>query len=245
MYISRIMDLQRLRGSINDTTLGIVAVIAVAACAWFATTSAADKVVLLPAPAYDLPSQRPQETAVFAGGCFWGVQAVFQHTTGVLSAVSGYAGGKQETANYPMVTSGETGHAEAVQVTYDPRQVSYGKLLQVYFSVAHDPTQLDRQGPDFGPQYRSALFHESAAQKEVAQRYIAQLDSAGVLGDKIVTRLAPLEAFYPAEAYHQDYATRHPNAAYIVAFDRPKIANLQKLMPEVFRETPVLVAAQP
>ncbi|RYF40582.1 MAG: peptide-methionine (S)-S-oxide reductase [Comamonadaceae bacterium] len=187
----------------------------------------AETAVKLPPPAQDLqaPPQAAQETVVFAGGCFWGVQAVFQHTRGVVNAVSGYSGGSQETATYQSIGSGRTGHAEAVQVTYDPKLVSYGKLLQIYFSVAHDPTQLNR--------------------KQVAERYIAQLDAAKVFPKKIVTELTPLSAFYPAEDYHQDYATRHPNQPYIAMFDRPKIANLKALMPEAFRETPVLVSSQP
>ena len=228
----------------SDKVLGIIAVIAVAAGAWWASSFAAEKAVKLPVPAFDAPVAGTQETAVFAGGCFWGVQAVFQHTAGVLNAVSGYAGGAKETANYTVVSAGQTGHAEAVQVTYDPRQVSYGKLLHIFFSVAHDPTQLNRQGPDHGTQYRSALFWGDAGQKQVAERYIAQLEAARVFPGKIVTQLAPLSAFYPAEDYHQDYATLHPQAPYIVAFDAPKIANLKQLMPEVYREKPVLVAAR-
>ena len=225
-----------------DKALLIAVVAAVAIGAYMATSAAAEKAVMLAAPAYDPAVGGGPRTAVFAGGCFWGVQAVFQHTKGVLGAVSGYAGGAKDTANYEAVTSGTTGHAESVRVSYDPKQVSYGKLLQIYFSVAHDPTQLERQGPDAGPQYRSALFHADEAQKQVAQRYIAQLESARAFPKKIVTQLAPLTAFYPAEAYHQDYATRNPHSAYIIAFDRPKIDNLRKMMPEVFREQPVLVA---
>jgi peptide-methionine (S)-S-oxide reductase len=208
------------------------------------SNAAAGKAVKLPLPVHDLPAQGARETAVFAGGCFWGVQAVFQHTQGVLNAVSGYSGGTKDTANYQAIGSGRTGHAEAVQVTYDPKQVSYGKLLQIYFSVAHDPTQLNRQGPDNGPQYRSAIFYTDAAQKQVAERYIAQLDAAKAFRAKIVTQLAPLQAFYPAEAYHQDYATLHPNQPYIAMHDRPKIANLKAAMPEVFRDKPVLVSSQ-
>lgn len=230
-------------GFLADRILVIAVLVAVATGAWMATSWAAEKAVKLPAPAFDIPvaSQAPQ-TAVFAGGCFWGVQAVFQHTRGVLNAVSGYAGGNRETANYQAVTTGATGHAESVQVTYDPKQISYGKLLQIFFSVAHDPTQLNRQGPDSGPQYRSAVFFTGADQKQVAERYIAQLGAARAFPRKIVTQLAPLDAFYPAEAYHQDYATLNPNSPYIVAFDRPKIANLKSTLPEVFREAPVLVA---
>ena len=208
-----------------------------------AGNAGAEQAIALPPPAFDPPGPATPQTAVFAGGCFWGVQAVFQHTVGVLGAVSGYAGGKQETARYEAVSAGRTGHAEAVQVTYDPRQVSYGKLLQIFFAVAHDPTQLNRQGPDHGTQYRSALFLQGA-QKEVAERYIAQLEAARLFRSKIVTQLGPLERFYPAEDYHQDYAARNPNAPYIVTFDRPKVANLQRLMPGVYRAQPVLVAAR-
>ena len=221
---------------------------AFALSAWALTgcNAAAETAVKLPAPALDTPASPPvkMETAVFAGGCFWGVQAVFQHTQGVLNAVSGYAGGRKETASYAMIGSGLTGHAEAVQITYDPKQISYGRLLQILFSVAHDPTQLNRQGPDSGTQYRSAIFYQDARQKEVAERYIAQLDAAKVFPDKIVTQLTPLAGFYPAEAYHQDYATLHPDSPYIARFDLPKIANLKAVMPEVFRATPVLVSAK-
>jgi len=224
--------------------LAIAIVVAAAAATWMTTGAAAEKAVKLPAAAFEAPmaSQGPQ-TAVFAGGCFWGVQAVFQHTKGVLNAVSGYAGGKKETANYEAVGSGATGHAESVQVTYDPKQISYGKLLQIYFSVAHDPTQLNRQGPDSGTQYRSAIFFADDSQKQVAERYVAQLEAAHVFPGRIVTQVAPLAAFYPAEAYHQDYATLHPESPYIARFDRPKIANLKSVMPEVYRDAPVLVAA--
>ena len=225
--------------------LVIGVLLAAAAATWMATGAAAEKAVKLSPPAFDTPvaNQGPQ-TAVFAGGCFWGVQAVFQHTKGVLNAVSGYAGGKKETANYEAVGSGATGHAESVQVTYDPKQVSYGKLLQIYFSVAHDPTQLNRQGPDSGTQYRSAIFFANDSQKQVAERYIAQLEAAHAFPGKIVTQVAPLAAFYPAEAYHQDYATLHPESPYIATFDRPKIANLKTVMPEVYRDAPVLVAGR-
>ena len=183
-----------------------------------------------------------QEQATLAGGCFWCTEAVFNDVIGVTKVESGYTGGTTDRPNYEAVKTGKTGHAESVQVTYDPKQISYGKLLQIYFSVAHDPTQLDRQGPDAGPQYRSALFHADEGQKEVAQRYIAQLEASRAFPAKIVTQLAPLAAFYPAEAYHQDYATLNPHSPYIIAFDRPKIDNLKKLMPEAFRERPVLVS---
>jgi peptide-methionine (S)-S-oxide reductase len=232
----------KLAAFVGDKILVFAVIAAVAVGGYMASSAAAEKAVQLPAPAFDLPVSDGPRTAVFAGGCFWGVQAVFQHTKGVLGAVSGYAGGPADGANYQAVSSGTSGHAEAVKVTYDPKQISYGKLLQIYFSVAHDPTQLDRQGPDAGPQYRSALFVADEGQKQVAQRYIAQLEAARAFPGKIVTQLAPLTAFYPAEAYHQDYATLNPHSAYIMAFDRPKIDNLKKLMPEVFREQPVLVS---
>ena len=211
--------------------------------AWLGTSAAAESAVVLPLPAIDEPAQAGRETAVFAGGCFWGVQAVFQHTQGVLGAVSGYAGGDQASATYDRVSSGRTGHAEAVQVSFDPKKISYGKLLQIYFSVAHDPTEVNRQGPDSGPQYRSAVFYQSAQQQQVAQQYIAQLDAAHLFGRKIATQVVPLPAFYPAEPHHQDYATRNPGSTYIATFDLPKIANLKRLFSPVYREAPVLVGA--
>ncbi|MES2913215.1 MAG: peptide-methionine (S)-S-oxide reductase MsrA [Pseudomonadota bacterium] len=237
--------------SMIKQTLFTVGAVALAAFAFLGggvgISSAEEKAVKLPPPAMDAPvaAQAARETAVFAGGCFWGVQAVFQHTNGVLNAVSGYAGGDKSTASYNMIGSGRTGHAESVLVTYDPKVVSYGKLLQIYFSVAHDPTTLNRQGPDRGTQYRSAIFYKDATQKQVAEKYIAQLDAARVYPDKIVTQLTPLGgsiAFYPAEAYHQDYATLNPNQPYIARFDRPKIANLKTVMPEVYRDKPLLVS---
>ena len=199
----------------------------------------------IPAPAVDAPVLAVDgiQTAVLAGGCFWGVQAVFQHVKGVSGAVSGYAGGSKATAVYDIVSSGRTGHAEAVQIRFDPRQISYGKVLQIFFSVAHNPTELNRQGPDVGTQYRSAIFYQDDAQRRVAESYIAQLDQTGVFRRPIVTKLDPLAAFYPAEDYHQDYATRHPNQPYIVFNDRPKVENLKRLFPDIYRETPVLVTA--
>jgi peptide-methionine (S)-S-oxide reductase len=185
-----------------------------------------------------------QETVVFAGGCFWGVQGVFQHTKGVLNALSGYSGGSKATASYQLIGSGLTGHAEAVQVTFDPKQVSYAQLLQIFFSVIHDPTQLNRQGPDRGSQYRSAVFTTTPAQKAAVERYVTQLDAAKVFPAKIVTQVAPLDAFYPAEDYHQDYATLHPDSGYIAAFDLPKIANLKKMFAAQYRAEPVLVASR-
>jgi peptide-methionine (S)-S-oxide reductase len=232
---------------IHDMNKIIFAGAAIAVAAWslLGTSIAAEKAVKLPAPTRDVPAATATtETAVFAGGCFWGVQAVFQHTNGVINALSGYAGGSKATAHYEVVGSGMTGHAEAVQITYDPKQISYAKLLQIYFSVAHDPTQLNRQGPDSGTQYRSAVFYKDAGQKQVTESYIAQLDAAKVFPARIVTQVAPLTAFYPAEAYHQDYATLNPTSPYIRYNDLPKIANLKALMPQVYREKPVLVSAQ-
>jgi peptide-methionine (S)-S-oxide reductase len=201
-----------------------------------------EKAVAIPPPSFDeTPSGVATETATFAGGCFWGVQGVFQRVQGVLKAVSGYAGGKQETAHYEMVGSGTTGHAETVQITYDPSKVTYGKLLQIYFSVAHDPTQLNRQGPDHGPQYRSTIFPADATQREIATKYIAQLDAAHVFPAKIVTTLEDGKTFYPAEAYHQDFLVRNPDYPYIVINDIPKVRNLSQMFPDIYRTEPVLV----
>ncbi len=199
---------------------------------------------VIPAPAADeAPGVAAQEVAVFAGGCFWGVQGVYQHVTGVLRAVSGYAGGEEKTAYYSAVGRGTTGHAESVEVTFDPRLISHGRLLQIYFSVAHDPTQLNRQGPDTGPQYRSTLFVRNAEQARVAKAYIAQLDAAKVFPTRIVTTIETDRAFYPAEDYHQDYLTMNPTNPYIVYNDLPKIDELKRLFATVYREKPVLVAA--
>ena len=207
------------------------------------TSTAAEVAVKIPTLAGDtVESKAAQETAVFAGGCFWGVQGVFQHTRGVLNAVSGYSGGSKATASYQLIGSGLTGHAEAVQVTFDPKQVSYAQLLQIFFSVIHDPTQLNRQGPDRGTQYRSAIFTTNDAQKAAVDRYVTQLDTAKVFPAKIVTQIAPLAAFYPAEDYHQDYATLHPDSRYIATFDLPKIANLKTMFTAQYRADPVLVA---
>jgi peptide-methionine (S)-S-oxide reductase len=195
-------------------------------------------------PALDKPANDGLETAVLAGGCFWGVQAVYQHTKGVRNAVSGYAGGDAKDANYQAVSYGRTGHAEAVRVTFDPRVTSYGKMLHIFFSVAHDPTQLNRQDPDSGPQYRSAVFYADAAQKETTDKYIAQLDAAKSYPKKIVTQVVPLTAFYAAEAYHQDYLTLHPESGYIARFDMPKIANLKAIFPQQYRAEPALVMAR-
>ena len=195
-------------------------------------------VLNVPDPALDasLTTRRDLEAAVFAGGCFWGVEAVFQHTKGVINVVSGYAGGDFASANYAMVSSGTTQHAESVQVLYDKSQISYGQLLKVFFAIAHDPTQLNRQGPDRGPQYRSAIFYTSQEQQRVAAAYIAQLADTGVFKDRIVTTVAPLMAFHEAEAYHQDYASRHPDELYILLHDAPKVARLKKRLPGLYVE---------
>jgi peptide-methionine (S)-S-oxide reductase len=208
----------------------------------YAPARATEDAVVIPPPAMDEPPADGLETTVVAGGCFWGVQGVFQHTAGVASAVSGYAGGAKATASYETVSTGSTGHAESVQIKFDPKKISYGKILQIYFSVAHDPTQLNRQGPDSGTQYRSALFTTSEAQKKVAEAYIAQLDQAKVFKKPIVTKVGKLEGFFPAEAYHQDYLTLHPNQPYIAYNDLPKVENLKKIFAENYLEKPTLVS---
>lgn len=221
----------------------LLAATAALALAFVTPSLAAEEAVVIPAPAVDATSTSGIQTAVLAGGCFWGVQGVFQHTAGVVNAVSGYAGGTKATADYNTVSSGRTGHAEAVEVKYDPKKISYGKILQIFFSVVHDPTQLNRQGPDTGTQYRSAIFTTSDEQKKVADAYIAQLNSAKVFRKPIVTTIGALEAFYPAEAYHQDYLTLHPNQPYIAYNDIPKVENLKKLFAENYIEKPTLVSA--
>ncbi len=213
-----------------STLLLIIILAGVVAC------NAGERPVNLPNPAVDaaLATDKAQQTAVIAGGCFWGIQAVFQHVKGVISATSGYSGGAANTAEYELVSNGDTGHAESVKITYDPSQITYGQLLRVFFSVAHDPTQLNRQGPDTGTQYRSSIFYASDEQKRIAEAYIAQLDRAKVFSRPIVTQVVPLKAFYAAEAYHQDYATRHPDNPYIVYNDAPKVANLRQQFPDLY-----------
>jgi peptide-methionine (S)-S-oxide reductase len=190
----------------------------------------------VPSPAVDasMAAATGQQSAVFAGGCFWGIQAVFQHVKGVMSVTSGYSGGDAKTAEYETVSTGRTGHAESVKVVYDPSQVTYGELLRIFFSVAHDPTQLNRQGPDEGTQYRSVIFYGNDEQKKIADSYITQLNSAKVFRRPIVTQVVPLKAFYAAEAYHQNYATNHPTNMYIVVNDAPKVGNLRKEFPELY-----------
>ncbi len=205
--------------------------------------SAAEGARAIPSPALDEPAeQATSEIAVLAGGCFWGVQGVFQHVEGVRNAISGYAGGDKASAQYETVSGGATGHAESVQISFDPRKISYGRLLQIYFSVAHDPTERNRQGPDVGPQYRSAIFPTNAEQARVAKAYIAQLDQAHAFGAAIATRIEPDRTFYPAETYHQDFLTLHPTYPYIAVNDLPKINDLKRLFPDLYRAEPALVS---
>ncbi|WP_448951030.1 peptide-methionine (S)-S-oxide reductase MsrA [Labrys neptuniae] len=222
--------------------------IALAACLgtglWFSASQAGESARLVPAPTVDPHSSASSETAVLAGGCFWGVQGVFQHVKGVTSAVSGYAGGSSGTANYDTVSTGTTGHAEAVRISFDPRQISYGQILRIYFSVVHDPTQLNRQGPDSGSQYRSQIFAANPDQTRIAAAYIGQLKAAGTFDQPIVTRISVGQGFYPAEAYHQDYLTRHPDQPYIAINDLPKVAALKSFFPALYRSEPVLVAGR-
>jgi peptide-methionine (S)-S-oxide reductase len=213
-------------------------------CAWSIGYAGAREGIAIPPPTLDEPAANApaSETAVFAGGCFWGVQGVFQHVAGVTNAVSGYAGGKEADAHYRVVGTGRTGHAESVRVTFDPKKVSYGRLLQIYFSVAHDPTELNRQGPDTGTQYRSTVFPTSSKQEEVAKAYIAQLDAAHVFDGTIATTIEPDRNFYPAEDYHQNFLALNPSYPYIVFNDLPKVENLKRLFPDSYRDDPVLVA---
>jgi peptide-methionine (S)-S-oxide reductase len=242
---SKTRQVQDMLRRVAGTRAAWLAAVLAAVALWQAPALSAESAVKLPPPAVDAPSASATETVVLAGGCFWGVQGVFQHTRGVIRAVSGYSGGARDTARYEVIGSGTTGHAESVEVTFDPKQISYGKILQIFFSVVHDPTQLNRQGPDTGSQYRSAIFHTSEAQKRAAEAYIAQLDKAKLFRGPIVTQNVPLTAFYRAEDYHQDYATLHPSQPYIYTNDLPKIENLKKMFPEFYRDKPVLVANAP
>jgi peptide-methionine (S)-S-oxide reductase len=200
--------------------------------------NAAEGIAVLPSPTVDAPlaTKSGKQSAVVAGGCFWGIQAVFQHVRGVKSATSGYSGGSSSTAEYETVSTGETGHAESVDITFDPSQVSYGQLLKIFFSVAHDPTQLNRQGPDSGTQYRSVIFYANDEQKDIAESYIAQLNQARVFARPVVTQVVPLKAFYMAESYHQNYATLHPDNPYIARNDAPKVENLRQQFPELYKK---------
>jgi peptide-methionine (S)-S-oxide reductase len=224
-------------------TLSAAAILLGAGVMLGTSRSAAEDAHIVPAPLVDEATGAvTTEVATLAGGCFWGVQGVFQHVDGVISAVSGYAGGDKATAEYEKVSTGMTGHAESVKVTFDPRKITYGRILQIYFSVAHNPTELNRQGPDHGTQYRSAIFPADAEQARVAAAYIAQLDQAHVFNAAVVTKIEPGRTFYPAEPYHQDYLTRNPGNPYIAFNDLPKIDNLKRLLPGVYRPKPVLVA---
>jgi peptide-methionine (S)-S-oxide reductase len=226
------------------SSLGLSALMAVAVLAIaMLPAAAAEQARVIPAPTQDetATTEEPR-TVVLAGGCFWGVQGVFQHTKGVINAVSGYAGGDKVTADYDKVSTGATGHAESVQVTYDPKQISYGKILQIFFSVAHDPTQLNRQGPDIGTQYRSAIFSANPEQARLAKAYIAQLNQARAFDAAIVTKLEPDHAFYSAEAYHQDFMVRNPTYPYIVFHDAPKLVELKRIFPDAYRSDPKLVS---
>ena len=211
---------------------------------WNTPGRSGEAAVMLPAPALDNPKAAgPVQTAVLAGGCFWGVQGVYQYTRGVKQVLSGYSGGDKSTAEYEKVGTGRTGHAESVQIVFDPKEISYGEILRIYFSVAHDPTELNRQGPDVGTQYRSAIFYADAQQQRIAEAYIAQLDKARAFRRPIVTRVDPLKGFYPAEAYHQDFLLLNPRYPYIVINDLPKIANLKRLFPAQYRDKPVMTTA--
>lgn len=234
------------RSTLRFAFLAPLAALAFGAAAlalWQGPALSAEEAVKIPPPALDEKASAGTETAVFAGGCFWGVQGVFQHVKGVKRAVSGYAGGARQDAVYETVGSGRTGHAESVEVTYDPAQVTYGQLLQVYFSVAHNPTQLNYQGPDRGTQYRSTIFAANAEQQKIAASYIAQLDKAHLFSGPIVTTIETGKTFYPAEDYHQDFLTRNPTYPYIVYNDLPKIENLKALFQALYSEKPVLVMA--
>ena len=224
------------KNSINGKIAVFAAVVALAATITWNRANAADA-TLLPDPAVDAPhTAAGDQTAVFSGGCFWGIQAVFQHVKGVKNATSGYSGGPASAAEYELVSTGTTGHAESVQVIYDPAQVSYGQLLKVFFSVAHDPTQLNRQGPDSGSQYRSAIFYTNDEQKRIADAYLSQLRLAKSFPRPIVTQVTALKAFYPAEAYHQNYATLHPDDPYIERNDAPKVEHLRDQLPDLYKK---------
>jgi peptide-methionine (S)-S-oxide reductase len=222
-----------------------VAALALAACglACQVGADAIDKAI--PAPALDTPAAEATglQTAVLAGGCFWGLQGMFEHVPGVTKVVAGYSGGTRETAHYEIVGTERTGHAESVEITFDPKKVSYGQLLRLYFSVAHDPTELNRQGPDTGPSYRSEIFFTSPAQERIAKAYVAQLTKANVFKAPIVTRIEPMKGFYPAEDYHQDFLIHNPTHPYIVRNDLPKIEALKRVYPELYRETPVMLSS--
>jgi peptide-methionine (S)-S-oxide reductase len=237
------MKIIKLRAAISWVTL--IAVGALGNLVLHRQLQGAESAAVIAAPAIDNPRVAgPLQTVVLAGGCFWGVQAVFEHVHGVKTVVAGYAGGDRSSADYDTVSTGTTGHAESVRITFDPAQISFGQLLTVAFSVVHDPTQLNRQGPDSGTQYRSAIFYADETQKHIAEAYIAQLNTAHAFPRAIVTRLEPLRGFYPAEEYHQDYLIRHPTQYYIVVNDLPKIENFKRLFPGLYEDRPVLYSAR-
>ena len=221
----------------NRALAALAVTVVLAGC----SASAADVKGAIPAPRVDVPAAEAtgRQVAVLAGGCFWGLQGMFEHVTGVTRVVAGYAGGEESTANYDAVSTESTGHAESVEITFDPKTISYGELLRLFFSVAHDPTQLNRQGPDSGPSYRSEIFFTTPSQERVARAYVAQLEQAKVFASPIVTKIEPLKGFYPAEDYHQDYLIHHPNQPYIVFNDLPKIDALKRIYPQHYRANPV------
>jgi peptide-methionine (S)-S-oxide reductase len=233
------MSLRKFATPIRVTIAAAAA--AMGAALWHSPLLGAEAPVIIAPPAVDnQKTAGPAQTAVLAGGCFWGVQGVFEHVRGVQKVVAGYAGGEKSTAQYETVSSGTTGHAESVKITFDPAAISYGQILQIAFSVVHDPTQLNRQGPDVGTQYRSAIFYVDDDQKHIAQAYIAQLDQAHAFGHPIVTRVDPLRGFYAAEDYHQDYLIHNPSQPYIAVYDIPKIDNFKRTFPELYSGRPVM-----
>jgi peptide-methionine (S)-S-oxide reductase len=234
---------RRLSGAV--LALGVTAALAATLSSGRLAARAEGAAQVLPPPAVDVPATDAPQTAVLAGGCFWGVQGVFEHVRGVKKVLAGYAGGAAATASYETVSEGDTGHAESVQVVYDPKQISYGRILQIFFSVALDPTEVNRQGPDEGTQYRSEVFATDPTQHRAAAAYIAQLDQSRAFSRPIATRVDPLPGFYPAEAYHQDYLERHPDQPYIAYNDIPKVENLKRLFPEMYLDTPVLAMPAP
>jgi len=228
----------------RNTIKTIAAALALATCGWACQVGAEAANKNIPAPALDTPAAEAtgSQTAVLAGGCFWGLQGMFEHVQGVTKVVAGYSGGSKETAHYEMVGTERTGHAESVEITFDPKKISYGQLLRLYFSVAHDPTQVNGQFPDSGPSYRSEIFFTSPAQERIAKAYVAQLTKADLFKAPIATKVEPLQAFYPAEDYHQDFLIHNPAYPYIVRYDLPKIAALKRVYPDLYRETPVMVS---
>jgi peptide-methionine (S)-S-oxide reductase len=229
----------------SNPLLAVLALGAFCVVLWRSPLLGAEAPFVVPPPAVDNPkASGTAQTAVLAGGCFWGVQGVYEHVRGVQKVVAGYAGGDKSTAQYETVSSGTTGHAESVKITFDPAEISYGQILQIAFSVVHDPTQLNRQGPDVGSQYRSAIFYVDEGQKRIAEAYIGQLDNSRVFSRTIVTRVDPLKEFYPAEDYHQDYLIHNPSAPYIAMYDIPKVENFKRLFPDIYSGRPVLASAK-